>query len=161
MRIYSLLRGAGFVALYFYALPSAFVWLNESLGWSRWSGGIPDAIGAVLLAAGIGICAYCSWLFRTLGRGTPVPSEPPTQLVETGPFRLSRNPIYVGYIAIGLGAFFVLGHVALLLYPLSIFLLAELYLIKVEEPRLAARFGDSYEQYCDRVPRWPRPWSAG
>jgi protein-S-isoprenylcysteine O-methyltransferase Ste14 len=160
MRIYSAFRAVCFLALYFYALPRAFVWLNESLGWPRWQGIVPDSIGAVLLAAGIGVCAYCSWLFRTLGRGTPVPSEPPTRLVEAGLFGSSRNPICVGYVAIAFGAFFVGGHVALLFYPLSVSLLVQLYVVKIEEPRLVERFGDDYEQYCRRVPRWPRPWSA-
>ena len=49
---------------------------------------------------------------------------------------------------------------ALLFYPLSIFLLAELYLLKIEEPQLAERFGAEYEQYCRRVPRWLRLGSS-
>lgn len=88
-----------------------------------------------------------------MGRGTPVPSEPPTQLVQAGLFRLSSNPIDLGYIAIGLGVFFVGGYLALLFYPLFIFLLTELYLVTIEEPQLAARFGADYDDYCRRVPR--------
>ena len=160
MRVYSVLRTACFVALYFFALPGVFVALNELFGWPRWQGTLPDSIGTVFLAAGISIFIYCSWLFRTLGRGTPVPTEPPTRLVESGLFRFSRNPISIGYIAIGVGAFFVEGHMALLIYPLSIFLLAELYLVKIEEPQLAERFGAEYEQYCHRVPRWLRLGSS-
>jgi protein-S-isoprenylcysteine O-methyltransferase Ste14 len=160
MQIYSVLRATCFVALFFFALPGAFIALNELLGWPRWKGILPDSIGTLLLAAGIGICSYCSWQFRTLGRGTPVPTEPPMQLVEAGLFGLSRNPIYVGYIAIALGAYFVEGQVALLLYPVAIFLLAEIYLVKIEEPELRARFGAEYERYCRRVPRWPNFWSA-
>ena len=50
---------------------------------------------------------------------------------------------------------------ALLFYPLALFPLAELYLLRIEEPRLAERFGSEYEEYCNRVPRWPRRGAAG
>ena len=43
-----------------------------------------------------------------------------------------------------------------MLYPVALFLLAEIYLVKIEEPRLVERFGAEYEEYCRRVPRWPR-----
>lgn len=160
MRPYSALRGAGFIALYFVALPGAFVVLNERLGWPRWQNVLFDAAGTLLIAAGIGVCLYCTWLFWRLGRGTPVPIEPPSRLVVSGLFRFSRHPMCVAYVTIGVGIFFVEGHLALLLYPVALFLLAEIYLTKLEEPRLVERFGTEYEEYRQRVPRWPRPRSA-
>ncbi len=159
MRAYSALRGAGFVALYFFALPGAFVALNERLGWPRWQNIVFDAVGTLLIVSGIGVCLYCARLFWSLGRGTPVPIEPPNRIVVSGLYRFSRHPMYVAYVAIGVGIFFVEGHLTLLLYPVALFLLAEIYLVKLEEPRLLERFGAEYEEYCRRVPRWPRPRS--
>ena len=160
MRPYTVLRGAGFVALYFVALPSAFIALNERLGWPRWQSPFLDVVGTLLIVSGVGVCLYCSRLFWSLGRGTPAPNEPPDRLVVSGLFRFSRNPMYVAYVAIAVGVFFVEGHLALLLYPVALFLLAEIYLVELEEPRLVERFGADYEEYCRRVPRWPRPRSV-
>lgn len=160
LRTYSVLRAAGFLALYFFALPSALVLLNERLGWPRWENPVFDAAGTVLVVSGVGLCLHCAWLFRTLGRGTPVPVQPPDRLVVSGPFRFARHPMYVGYVAIGAGVYLIEGHLALLLYPVALFLLAQLYLVKLEEPRLAERFGEEYEEYCRRVPRWLPPRSA-
>ena len=161
MRPYTALRGTGFFALYFFALPGVFVALNDWLDWPRWQNAVLDAIGTLLIVSAIGVCLHCAWLFRTLGRGTPVPTQPPSRIVDSGLFRFSRNPMYVAYIAAGLGFFFVAGHLALLFYPLALFILAELYLVKVEEPRLIERFGVEYQGYCQRVPRWLRRGSAG
>lgn len=47
LRTYSVLRAAGFLALYFFALPSALVLLNERLGWPRWESPVFDASGIV------------------------------------------------------------------------------------------------------------------
>jgi len=160
LRLYTVVRGAGFIALYFYALPGALVLFNERMAWPRLQSDLLDAAGTLLIVAGVGVCLYCTWLFWWLARGTPVPIQPPQRLVVTGLFRFSRHPMYVAYVAIGLGVFLVEGHMALLLYPVALFLAAELYLVKLEEPRLVERFGAEYEEYRRRVPRWPRPWSV-
>lgn len=160
LRPYSVLRAAGFIALYFVALPGAFVILNDRLGWPRWQDSVFDSVGTLLIVSGVGVCLYCTWQFWRLGRGTPVPIQPPDRLVVSGLFRFSRHPMYVAYVAIGIGVFLVEGHLALLLYPLALFLLAQLYLVKLEEPRLVERFGDEYKDYCRRVPRWPSPPSG-
>jgi protein-S-isoprenylcysteine O-methyltransferase Ste14 len=69
--------------------------------------------------------------------------------------------MYIAYVAIGVGIFLVGGHAALLLYPLVLLVLTQIYLVKLEEPRLAERFGAEYQEYCQRVPRWLRRGSAG
>jgi len=157
MRLYSMLRGVAFTALYFFALPGLLILVNEQLGWPRWQSAALDALGTLFIVSGLGVCVHCGWLFWSLGRGTPVPSQPPGRLVESGLYRFSRHPMYVAYVSIGLGVFLVEGHLALALYPVVLFLLAEAYLRKIEEPRLIGRFGTEYEAYCRRVPRWPRP----
>ena len=157
MRLYSLIRAVAFVALFFFLLPGAFVLTNQQLGWPRWQHGALDSLGALFFAAGVVVCVHCAALFSTLGSGTPVPSQPPEQLVVSGMYRFVRHPIYVAYVSIGLGIFLAAGHLALVLYPAVLFLLAQIYLAKVEEPALLERFGPAYVEYRERVPRWP--WS--
>jgi protein-S-isoprenylcysteine O-methyltransferase Ste14 len=143
-----------FIGFFFFALPRAFVLLGERLAWPRWESDAGDAIGTLLIASGIGVGLYCSGLFRRLGRGTPVPIEPPTRLVVTGLYGFSRHPMYVCYVAIAIGILLVEGHAALLLYPVALFLLAEAYVVWWEEPVLLERFGPAYDDYRRRVPRW-------
>jgi hypothetical protein len=75
-------------------------------------------------------------------------------LVATGPFRYSRNPIYLADLAILLGMFLVRGEPALLLYVLLAAVLLHLWVVTHEEPVLARRFGNEWVRYAERVPRW-------
>ncbi len=94
------------------------------------------------------------WAFTFRGRGTPDPTEPPKELVVTGPYRYVRNPIYVGVVFIFLGHFFWFGYWALLIYPALAFIGVHLFVVMYEEPTLKRKFGDAYEAYLKTVPRW-------
>jgi protein-S-isoprenylcysteine O-methyltransferase Ste14 len=107
-----------------------------------------------LWAAGLMIVLWCFYEFTFRGRGTPLPLDPPRELVVSGLYRYVRNPIYAGVLLILLGHFLWLGTWGLLLYALSAFLLTHLFVILYEEPSLRSRFGTPYEDYLARVPRW-------
>jgi protein-S-isoprenylcysteine O-methyltransferase Ste14 len=154
MRTRTALQGLAFVAIFFFLLPRAFVALNERAGWPRWESALADALGALLIAAGLGVFLYSSHLFTHLVRGTPVPIEPPSELVTSGLYRHSRNPIYVADVTVLVGVFCVAGHLALLLYPAILWLLIHAWVVWQEEPVLLRRFGTEYEAYRRRVPRW-------
>jgi protein-S-isoprenylcysteine O-methyltransferase Ste14 len=96
----------------------------------------------------------CFWSFTFTGRGTPVPSDPPKELVITGPYHYVRNPIYVGVLLIFLGHFLWFGYWALLIYMVSAFLGVHFFVVLYEEPTLKRKFGAAYEDYVQRVPRW-------
>lgn len=74
--------------------------------------------------------------------------------MTTGPFRFSRNSIYVGGILAVLGEALLFEAVSLFGYALGLRLFFHSPVVYVEEPRLRARFGTDYDAYCDRVPRW-------
>ena len=94
------------------------------------------------------------WDFTFKGRGTPVPSDPPKELVITGFYRYVRNPIYVGVLLIFLGHFLWFGYWALLIYTVFAFIGVHSFVVLYEEPTLKRKFGTSYEDYLKRVPRW-------
>ncbi|HKG52722.1 MAG TPA: isoprenylcysteine carboxylmethyltransferase family protein [Anaerolineales bacterium] len=94
------------------------------------------------------------WDFTFRGRGTPLPTDPPKELVVTGFFRYVRNPIYVGVMLIFLAHFLWFGYWALLLYTLLSFIGVHFFIILYEEPMLKRKFGAAYEEYIRRVPRW-------
>jgi protein-S-isoprenylcysteine O-methyltransferase Ste14 len=97
---------------------------------------------------------WCFWHFTFMGRGTPVPMDPPKELVVTGPYRYVRNPIYVGVVLIFLGHFLWFGYWALLLYTVLAFIGVHFFVVLYEEPTLKRKFGAAYEDYRKKVPRW-------
>src|SRR5262245_40603392 len=109
--------------------------------------------GAVLMALGF---ALAIWAGRTFRRaGTPVnPFEPSSALVRQGPFRFSRNPIYLGMALMYLGGS-VLANTfwPVLLLPIALVVLY-FTVIRREERYLSAKFGATYDEYRRQVRRW-------
>ncbi len=111
-------------------------------------------LGAALLAAGAAVYLWCAWDFATTGRGTPAPIDPPRSLVERGLYRHVRNPMYLGILLLLGGEALLFRSRALLAYAGLVFLFFFLFVVAYEEPVLRRKFGQTYERYCDRVPRW-------
>lgn len=104
----------------------------------------------------LGTCFYlwCAWDFTFAGKGTPAPFDPPKKIVVRGLYRFVRNPIYVAVILVLVGEAILFESNVLLIYAAILFLGFHLWTRYYEEPVLRRRFGESYESYCDRVPRW-------
>lgn len=126
-----------------------------------WSGiSRPEAI-AVMQVAGIAVGAsgaatalWCVFAFALLGRGTPAPFDPPRRLVVRGPYRLVRNPMYVGAGLALIGAALFYESIPLFAFAGLFFLATHLFVIWYEEPTLRRKFGDEYDAYARRVRRW-------
>jgi len=109
--------------------------------------------GGVLFALGAVIAGWGLVLFRK-ARTTTVPGKLSTKLVTSGPYRFTRNPMYVGLV------FAYLGEAALQkqVWPVVVlpFTIAYLHwtVIPVEEGRLLEVFHEEYEEYRARVRRW-------
>jgi protein-S-isoprenylcysteine O-methyltransferase Ste14 len=114
---------------------------------------ISHIIGIVLLGAGAVLALTCLGIFRT-AHTTTVPFETVAQLVTWGPYRVTRNPMYVSLTLMYLGEGLLLAELwPLLLLPLPV-LYVQRIVIPFEEGQLREVFGDEYEQYCARVHRW-------
>jgi len=110
-------------------------------------------IGTFLAIIGLAIGV---WALATMLRaGThPDPSRPSTVLVTGGPYRFSRNPMYVAMTILYVGAALLFRIIpALILLPIALLLL-EFGVIRREERYLEAKFGDRYRDYRSRVRRW-------
>jgi protein-S-isoprenylcysteine O-methyltransferase Ste14 len=110
-------------------------------------------IGAGMVISGLGLSA---WGARTMRRaGTPViPTQSPKVLVTDGPFRYTRNPIYLGMGIASKGLAFWLGRIGpLVLLPGAVAVI-EQWVIAREERDLARKFGAAYRTYRSAVPRW-------
>jgi protein-S-isoprenylcysteine O-methyltransferase Ste14 len=111
------------------------------------------ALGTTLLFLAL---AWIGWALLTMARAgtSPRPDRPDQALIAHGPFRLSRNPIYLGFLMIVAGFALHLGDLWAWLAVAASFALLEKVVIAREEAYLTARFGDAYAAYRARVRRW-------
>ncbi len=110
-------------------------------------------LGGVLLLAGLALAVSFNTAFQR--RGTAVePWKPTTAIVSTGPFRLTRNPAYVG-MALLYAGIAVMSDALWALAPLPVVLLiVDRAVIAREERYLERKFGPEYLDYKGRVRRW-------
>lgn len=78
----------------------------------------------------------------------------PTTLVREGPFRFSRNPIYLAGILVLCGLALMLGTLGTFLFPILLFILLDRIYVPIEEQQMVLSFGDSYATYRKEVRRW-------
>ena len=119
----------------------------------RASSPLPQLAGAAIAVLAL---ANDVWCFRILSRHqtTIMPHRAASFLVTEGPFRLSRNPIYVSHVALIFGLGLLLGSpFTLLLTPVLAIGLTKLA-IEPEERHLLEKFGDDYRSYMARTRRW-------
>ncbi len=110
-------------------------------------------IGVLLLLAGIVLVAASVATFKA-AKTTVVPYSRATVLVTHGPYRFTRNPMYVGVSLLYLGiAALRLALWPVLLLPIALILLNYM-VIPQEESLLRDAFGAEYQRYCARVRRW-------
>jgi protein-S-isoprenylcysteine O-methyltransferase Ste14 len=111
-------------------------------------------LGVSGIALGLGLIAWAIALFRRIGTTHDV-RERPTRLVLIGPYRYTRNPMYLGITLILLGIGFMVGTWPFLVLPPIGFILAmTLFVIPREERILERAFGEEYETFRRRVRRW-------
>jgi protein-S-isoprenylcysteine O-methyltransferase Ste14 len=111
-------------------------------------------LGGALLVLGAALVLETTARFALQGRGTPAPWAPPERFVARGSYRVLRNPMYVGVLALILGQALLLGREILYAWAAVAWLFFHLFVVFEEEPGLRRRFGAEYEDYCARVGRW-------
>jgi protein-S-isoprenylcysteine O-methyltransferase Ste14 len=116
--------------------------------------GIRSIAGMIVAAVGAATAAWCVATFALAGKGTPAPFDPPRRLVVQGPYRVVRNPMYVGAVLALGGAALFYASFGLLAYAGLFTVAAHAFVVWYEEPTLRRTFGKSYEDYCRRVGRW-------
>ena len=139
--------GAACVLIPYYILNGARISLTPPLG-------ILQVMAILIAGLGLYMIVWVSTAFVRQGKGTPIPIDPPTQLVITGLYRYVRNPMYVGAVLIILAEAIYFGSAWLMLYAVGLWAALHTALVVFEEPQLKKRFGADYEQYLKAVPRW-------
>ncbi len=111
-------------------------------------------IGVVLIAMGVAIAVWAVSLFRREGTEINPTSKTNQKLVIAGPFRFTRNPMYLGLVLFSFGIAFVVGSLPMFVVPLAVFATANFVHIPFEEAKMRRQFGPSFDDYTRRTRRW-------
>jgi protein-S-isoprenylcysteine O-methyltransferase Ste14 len=111
------------------------------------------AVGATFAILGLALGVFSVLQFQRAGTSV-VPGEPSTTLVQTGPYRITRNPIYVAFVLLYFGLALLLTSAWMLLLLVPVLFVLQRGVVEREEAYLREKFGDAYRKYEARVPRW-------
>ena len=110
-------------------------------------------LGLPVLCAGLALAVVASRLFRTVGTNI-MTFDKPNLLVTSGPFSLSRNPMYLGMGVVVFGLALLLGSTWPLLPAAAFCLVLDRWYVQFEEEKMLQTFGEDYETYKRTVRRW-------
>jgi protein-S-isoprenylcysteine O-methyltransferase Ste14 len=153
------LTQAAELLLFHGALPFGLSRLSYRHGWFNGQPAPWNLAGLLPVAGGIAviiwvIVLHCERAPRHGWRIEKTPFEPPRYLIVSGPYRYSRNPIYLSHLAIWIGWTLFYGSVAMLLGVLFLGALLAFVIVPYEERGLARELGESYVRYQSQVARW-------
>src|ERR671916_665982 len=109
---------------------------------------VQQPVGALI---GAGVVLFAVGFFISAGRPLCAPT---TTIVRTGPYRFSRNPIYLAFSALQVGIALCVGSLWLLITLVPALALMSFWVIPREERYLEARFSSEYLPYKSSVRRW-------
>ncbi len=127
--------------------------LNELYPGYRFTSFACQVAGAVVIVIGLALLVIANGLFTQAGTNV-IPFREATALVTTGIYRLTRNPMYLGMLAVLLGCALTVGAATALAVPVIFAVIIQSRFILAEEAMLRETFGAQYEAYCARVRRW-------
>lgn len=111
-------------------------------------------LGVLLIVAGVLVLLDVFVRFARDGRGTPSPAAPTARLLDGGVYRILRHPMYVATATVIAGEALAFAQPVLLLGAAAYVAAMATLVVAIEEPRLARRFGASYDAYRRTVPGW-------
>ncbi|WP_439477228.1 methyltransferase family protein [Brevundimonas sp.] len=132
------------------AVEAGLGWLSAGFGLEM---KVRRGVALTLIIGGLLLDGMAAGLFRR--RGTAVePWKPSTFLINEGPYRFSRNPIYVGFAVTYAGLTIAMDSALALFLLLPCLAVVDQFVIQREERYLAAKFGAAYDAYRQKVRRW-------
>lgn len=110
-------------------------------------------VGLPPLSAGIGLNVAADALLKR-HRATVKPFDESAALVTSGVYRLSRHPMYLGFVLLVLGVALLLGSLGPFIVVVALPFVLEALYVRAEEAMLAVRFGEEWAAYRARVQQW-------
>ena len=148
MRKKQILPPTYFIILLFLSIGLHFVFPIKKIISSSY-----NYFGWLLIIFGAVLNVWADSLFKKK-RTTVKPFEMPKELIISGPFRISRHPMYLGMTAVLLGAAVFLGSLIAFIFPIIFVFLLEILFIPHEEKNLKEAFDQDYMNYKKKVRRW-------
>lgn len=121
----------------------------EAAGWLH-----HPLLGTAVLICGIALAAWGRMTFAKAGAEIRPASPKNSYLIADGPFRFTRNPMYLGILLVTIGLAMIIGTWSMLLAPIAFFLWVNFVSIPFEEAKMERQFGESFRDYKRRVRRW-------
>ena len=115
---------------------------------------IPARIAGAVLFVASGYLVHHAHAAMARAGTNVFPTRPALALVETGPFRRSRNPIYIALLGVCLAVALWVDSLVMLLLIVPVAAVLHWGVVLREERYLEAKFADAYRAYCARVRRW-------
>ncbi len=112
-----------------------------------------DLLGLLPLVLGVVLSVSADRTSKRVGTNVKTFDEP-DKLVTGGPFRYSRNPMYLGFVLMLGGVWILLGTASPALGVVTFFLVSERHYIPFEEGMLSTKFGQQFEAYAAKTGRW-------
>lgn len=115
--------------------------------------GLVRVLGLPTVAVGVSLVGWTVSTVRPEGE-TLSPVLESAQLLTSGPFARTRNPMYLGVLTTAAGTSVLGASPVAAGYTAVLWLVYHPLVVFIEEPSLREQFGTEYNQYCDTVPRW-------
>jgi protein-S-isoprenylcysteine O-methyltransferase Ste14 len=109
--------------------------------------------GIILIICGVILNLWADALLKK-SKTTVKPDEMPADLIVSGPFKISRHPMYLGMTIILLGLAVLLNSISAFIFPIAFVVLMEKKFVTFEEKNLEMAFRDKYLGYKQKVRRW-------
>jgi protein-S-isoprenylcysteine O-methyltransferase Ste14 len=128
--------------------------LSALAGWPRFPGLPIVPLGVVLVTAGVALPPWAGALFWRAGATLIPQATDHKRLVVDGPYRFTRNPMYLGLTLVTLGIAVSNGAWPMLLAPIALVVTFNFVHIPYEEAAMRREFGADFDDYARRVRRW-------
>jgi len=114
---------------------------------------LSSLLGLILILSGISL-VFVSFRFMRKMKTTFIPDGTPEVLISSGPFKFSRNPIYLGMLTILVGAAFLMSSLSAIIIAFVFGIIINFTWIAHEEKKLHELFSEDWENYSSKVRRW-------
>ena len=154
----TLLASLGTLVFLLLIIPFFLIWIPHRILLSseiiyRFDLGVYRYLGLVPIVLGVIIYILCSGSFVFVGKSTPIFFTPTKNLIVNGLYRFVRNPLYIAGVLVLAGEAILFQSIGIFIYCLVMFGIFNIHVF-MEETLLAEKFGATYEQYRNSVPRW-------
>ncbi len=114
---------------------------------------LSSLLGLILVISGISL-VFVSFRFMRKMKTTFIPDATPEVLISSGPFRFSRNPIYLGMLTFLVGVAFLMSSLSAIIISFVFGVIINFTWISHEEKKLKELFSEDWETYSSKVRRW-------